>query len=181
MSKKSLKTFLESVPVVTRIPMKPNMFTFGHLNNCEYFRFQESAMHNYHSAMCAEINAIDPERVLGFDDAAFINGTGHGPIIAETHCKFKFAVTFPDVLLVGSTVTSLAADRFVMQHTCWSLRHERVVSTGAGIIVTVDYSKEGKKCDIHPALPKGIESLEKRDSGGALEEFQVFLKLARFE
>eukprot|EP00613_Pedinella_sp_CCMP2098_P005655 CAMPEP_0171594260 /NCGR_PEP_ID=MMETSP0990-20121206/591_1 /TAXON_ID=483369 /ORGANISM="non described non described, Strain CCMP2098" /LENGTH=182 /DNA_ID=CAMNT_0012154931 /DNA_START=9 /DNA_END=557 /DNA_ORIENTATION=- len=182
MSRLNLKKFLESVPVVAKVPMRwGDMDAFQHLNNCEYFRFQEAARLKYFEAMCIEIKSIYPTNELNFDEATFMNATGFGPILANTTCRFKFPVSFPDVLLVGSSATKLEADRFTLIHTAWSLKHERVVSEGSGIVVTVDYSKEGKKCNLHPAMIKGIDALQKKHCVGLVGEFEGITATQRFE
>jgi acyl-CoA thioester hydrolase len=157
------------------------MDAFKHLNNCEYFRYQEIARLKYFTTLCTEIKTIDPNNGLGFDEEAFLNATGFGPILSTTECRFKFPVSFPDVLLIGATCSDLEEDRFLLKHTAWSLRHGRIVSEGSGAIVTVDYANGGRKCAIHPALNEGIKSLQMQNSARFFDEFQDTIAAKGFD
>ena len=63
--------------------------------------------------------------------------SGIGPILAHTELSYKFPVTYPDKLLVGASVDPATFDssigkRMIMKHDIFSLRHNRVVSSGTG-------------------------------------------------
>ena len=99
-----------------------------HVNNTVYFRYFESA------------------RIAYFERIAFGLDFPHsiGPILAHAQCRFRFPLTYPDTVSVGTGVTGLGEDRFVMRCTVISHRHGKVAAQGDGLIVSYDYRKQQK-------------------------------------
>jgi Predicted thioesterase len=99
-----------------------------HVNNTVYFRYFESA------------------RIAYFERIAFGLDFPHsiGPILAHAQCRFRFPLTYPDTVSVGTGVTGLGEDRFVMRFTVISHRHGKVAAQGDGLIVSYDYRKQQK-------------------------------------
>ncbi len=126
------------------------MDAFGHVNNTVYLRYFESARIAYFEAL---------------EMMETMAATGMGPILAETSCRFKLPLTYPDTLAVGARVAELAADRFLMHYRVVSHRHGRVAAEGDGRIVYYDYKAKTKV-----ALPATIVARIRELEGAALVE-----------
>ncbi len=142
---------LADYPTVIEIPVAwGEMDAFGHVNNVVYLRYFESARIAYFEA-------------LGTRET--MAATGIGPILAETRCRFKVPLTYPDTVKVGARVAELAADRFLMHYRVVSHRHGRVAAEGDGRIVSYDYKAKTKT-----ALPEAIVARIRDLEGAALVE-----------
>lgn len=125
-----MEALLQDYPVTIDIPVAwGEMDAFQHLNNVVYFRYFESVRIAYFGAI--EIMAV-------------MEATGVGPILAETRCRFRIPLTFPDTVSVGARVSALAPEGFMMQYAVVSQRHEKIAAEGDGRIVTIDYAGGGK-------------------------------------
>lgn len=118
---------LKACPVVIEIPVAwGEMDAFQHLNNAVYFRYFESG------------------RVAYFEKIAYMHHwkeTGQGPILASTQCKFKYPVTYPDMIALGVKVSNVAQDRFIMEYEAFSRAGQRIAAQGQGVVVSYDYNK----------------------------------------
>ncbi len=131
---------LADYPVVIEFPIHwGEMDAFNHVNNVVYFRYFESGRIAYFADL---------------DVASFATTEGVGPILASIDCKFKFPLTFPDTVAVGTKVIEVGEDRFTMRHRVVSRRHNRVAAEGDGVVVTFDYAA-GRKAPI-PALVRAV-------------------------
>ena len=137
---------LDGYPVVIEIPIAwGEMDSFQHVNNIIYFRYFESARIRY-------------SETIGLH--AMKDGTGIGPILGSTSCRYKLPLTYPDTVSVGAKITSLEEDRFSMHYVVVSHRHQRVAAEGDGVVVMYDY-REGKKTAVPEEIRKRIRDLEK--------------------
>jgi len=121
-----------------------DMDAFGHVNNTMYFRYFERA------------------RIAFFRNLGWIvddRNKGVGPILASTRCRFRHALTYPDRILVGTGVSDLEPDRFLMSYGIYSLAQERMAAEGDGFIVSYDYTRAGK-ADIPGAVHVQLEACE---------------------
>ena len=101
------------------------MDAFNHVNNTVYFRYFENA------------------RIKHFEDLNFMEYMkrgGIGPILAETSCRFKAPVTYPDTVHVGLKVEELTANEFSQFYTVVSEKMNCVVAEGRGRVVCFDYA-----------------------------------------
>jgi acyl-CoA thioester hydrolase len=89
----------------------------------------------------------------------FKNNTGIGPILAQTSCRFKIPLAYPDYVKVGARVPSINSDRFEMEYKIVSKKHQSVAATGDGLIVCFNYS-ENKKVPLPDDLIKKIREIE---------------------
>ncbi len=122
------------------------MDAFGHVNNVVYFRYFESA------------------RIACFEALEYIDlmrQTGVGPILAETGCRFRLPLEYPDTVVAGARVSEIGADRFLMSYLVVSRRHGRVAAEGFGRIVSYDYENKCKA----PLQPELLERLARLQSG----------------
>ena len=140
-----MEELLQDFPVTIRLPVAwGEMDAFQHVNNVVYFCYFESA------------------RIAYFDAIEIMNvmeTTGVGPILAETRCRYRIPLTFPDTVTVGVRVSALAPQGFTMQYAVASRRHGKLAAEGDGRIVTIDYAGGGKT-DLPGVVRERILSLE---------------------
>ena len=140
-----MEALLSDYPVIIDIPVAwGEMDAFQHLNNVVYFRYFESARIAY-------FDAIDAMKVM--------ETTGVGPILAETRCRYRIPLTFPDTVSVGARVSALAPEGFMMQYAVASHRHSKLAAEGDGRIVSIDYAGGGK-VSLPDVLRERIAALE---------------------
>ena len=122
---KSLKDY----PVIVKIPIAwGDMDAFGHVNNIRYFKYFESA------------------RIKYFEDiglADIMHQSTIGPILASTSAKFIKPVVYPDIVSVGTRITSLEENKFSMDYLIESEKIG-VVAIGEAVIVIIDYKSSQK-------------------------------------
>jgi acyl-CoA thioester hydrolase len=135
----------DSAPVRIEVDVAwGDMDAFQHVNNVVYLRWFESARIEYF-------------RQIGFIE--HMERTGHGPILAETRCRFRFPVTFPDHIIATVSVRDVGEDRFVMDYRLYSTRHDRLVAEGDGRIVCYDFNG-GSAIALPDAVRAAMAALE---------------------
>lgn len=136
---------LADFPVVTSIDVAwGDLDAMGHVNNARFFRYFESARINYFAA-------------LGISDITVTPGAG--PILAETGCRFRRPLGFPDRIEVGARVSEIGEDRFRMSYRIVSTAQQDVVAEGFGVVVSYDYNL-ARKTALPRALREGILATE---------------------
>lgn len=116
-----------------------DMDAFQHVNNKVYFRYFEKI------------------RIQFFEDKGLLDLVKDqqlGPILASTQCRFKFPLSYPDKILIGTGISDLHNDRFLMDYAVYSLGHQKMAAVGDGMIVCYDYGK-GEKA----VIPEGIYTM----------------------
>jgi acyl-CoA thioester hydrolase len=106
-----------------------SMDAFQHVNNTVYFRYFEDVRLRYFGE-------------VGI--SSYMEEHGIGPILASTDCRFLFPLTYPDTVSVGTRVSAIGDDRFVMEYVVWSETHECMAAKGSGLIVSFDYAQKKK-------------------------------------
>ena len=140
-----MEELLADYPVTIEVPVAwGEMDAFQHLNNVVYFRYFESARIAYFGAI--EVLSVMEE-------------TGVGPILAETRCRYRIPLTYPDTVKVGARVSELAPQGFLMQYAVASRRHGKIAAEGDGRIVTIDYAGGGK-APVPAIVRERIQALE---------------------
>ncbi len=140
-----MEELLKGYPVVIEIPIAwGEMDSFQHVNNIVYFRYFESIRMAYFGKL---------------DVWTFMEETGIGPILSSTKCRFRFPLTYPDMISGGGRVTRLEAGRYVMEYKLISHEHRKVAAEGEGLIVSYDY-REKRKAPLPEELKRRIQSLE---------------------
>ena len=118
-----------------------DMDAFAHVNNTVYFRLFESARMAY-------LARID------FSGAA---GTA-GPILAETRCRFRRPITYPETVRVGARVSEVGEDRFLMQYRI-ETSEGALAAEGEGLVVAFDYTTNDK-IPVPAAVRAAIRALD---------------------
>ena len=148
-----IRELLKDYPVVVSIPVAwGEMDSLQHVNNIIYFRYIEIARLAYF------------EKVNFMDVAP---GEGIGPILAETACKFRKPLTYPDLVWVGVRTVSLEADRFTMSFCLVSQKLGRIAAEGGGVIVSYDYRAK-RKAALPEHIRRNIEAIEGKKFPGSV-------------
>lgn len=138
-------SLLDDYPVTVAIPVAwGEMDAFQHVNNVAYFRYFETARIAYFKA-------------LGLLET--MKADGIGPILAETRCRYRIPLTYPDTVTVGARVSALGADRFLMDYRAVSANHGKIAAEGDGALVSFDFAA-GRKVPMPGDLVGRIRSLE---------------------
>ena len=118
------------------------MDALGHVNNTVYFRWAEDG------------------RIAHFESLGLLNTPGQssvGPILASIDTRFRVPLAYPDEVLIGSRLSDLQADRFVVHHQVFSQHHQRIAAEGQGLIVCFDYLKQ-RKAQVPTPVREAIEA-----------------------
>src|SRR5438876_6410458 len=100
--KAAIQKLLAGFPVIVELPVVwGEMDSYRHVNNVVYFRYFESARLEYFR----RLNWFEFERE-----------TGIGPILAVTQARFRKPSTYPDTISVTARVSSVAEERFTIEH-----------------------------------------------------------------
>lgn len=144
-----MEKLLEGYPVIIEIPVAwGEMDSLQHVNNIAYFRYFESARMAY---------------FYEIDIWSYMDETGIGPILASTECKFRIPLSYPDTVSVGTRITNVDEERFVMKYVVVSHQHQRIAAEGEGVIVSYDYRGK-KKAPLPEEIKTRIEALENSSS-----------------
>ena len=120
------------------------MDAFNHINNAVYFRYFENVRLEYFQ----KINLF-----------SIMQQTGIGPVLASTQCRFRIPLEYPDKITIGTKVSEMGDDYFVMKYGIYSHKINKVVAEGEGKIVS--FSFQEKKKIFHPSeLKNNIFVLE---------------------
>ena len=107
-----------------------DMDSMGHVNNVNFFVYFEQA------------------RCQAFDDVGLKIGSQHdmveGPILAQTQCRYRGPVEFPDTVTVGSLSEQTSDSTWTQKYAVVAHSTGRVVAEGDAEMVWFDY-KEGKR------------------------------------
>lgn len=136
---------LDAFPVRFEAPVRwGEMDAYGHVNNTVYFRYFEDARIQYFEA-------------VGLHEIK--DATNIAAILGSTECRYRVPLTFPDKIVVGARTTELGSDRFTMEYSVYSEKHQKIAATGSGLLVAFDYANQ-RKADMPEALIRSIEALE---------------------
>lgn len=140
-----MSNLLEGYPVVTEIPVAwGEMDALNHVNNVVYFRYFETARLEYFAG-------------IGLMEE--MQATQIGPVLSETSSRYRRPVTYPDTLLVGSRVSMLDDDSFVMEYKIVSKQQGAVTTMGTAKVVMFNFAGK-KRASLNPSLVEKIVSLQ---------------------
>ncbi len=116
-------------PCDVKLPLQwGEMDAFGHINNIQYFRYFETARIAYFRSIDFATDAVTAAGTVG-------------PILADTSCRFRFPLQFPDNIEALARVSTLAESEFEMEYVVWSETKQDVAAVGTGRIVCFDYDR----------------------------------------
>jgi len=127
----ALRELRQGFPVVVEIPVAwGEMDAYGHVNNIVFFRYFETARIAYFQETAVTPGRWDQEKV--------------GRILAQTSCRFRVPLVYPDTVHVGARISQLGSDRFIMRYRVVSEALEKVVADGEALVVAFDYANNCK-------------------------------------
>lgn len=137
-------------PVTVSVPVIwGDMDAFAHVNNTVYFRYFENV------------------RLAYLEQTGYMKSmetTGLGIILADTQCRFRLPLTYPDAVVIGTRLKTLDRDRFTMEYAVFSERHQKLAATGDGNIVSFDY-RDNCKAPIPAEIRHRMIEMEPRFEG----------------
>ncbi|MFN7998244.1 MAG: thioesterase family protein [Bryobacteraceae bacterium] len=119
--------------------------SFNHVNNVAYLRWCETARIEYLRRI-GLFTELPPQ--------------GLGPILASVTCHYRRPLKYPDIVAVGTRVTSIGNSSFRMEHRIVSRALAEIVAEADSAMVTVDYST-GKPQRVPDPVREAIAQLEK--------------------
>ncbi len=120
-----LNTFKEKYPFIIQDKVQwGDMDAFAHVNNTVYFRYFERVRFSFFD----EYGLMDEKET-----------TGVGPVLASTRCRYKVALEYPDTIFLGTSITGLEHDRFLMHYAIFSEELNTVAAEGDGFIIYYNY------------------------------------------
>lgn len=135
---------LDDFNITVDIPIAwGDMDSLKHVNNTKFFKYFETARINY------------------FEQAGFIETIEKdsiGPILSTTSCKFIKPLFYPDIVTVGTRVTSIEQDNFMMGHIIVSKSHG-IAALGEDKLVVYDY-KSSKKTNLPDIVRNKIREID---------------------
>lgn len=132
-----MEDFLAKHSISTKIQIAwGEMDALQHVNNSVYFRYFETARLDFFN----QINLL-----------ADLKTTGVGPVLSETNARFKRPLTFPDTIIIGTKISDITEDRFVMHYTVFSQSQQSVTTHGWAKVVMFNF-KTGQKAKLTPEL-----------------------------
>jgi acyl-CoA thioester hydrolase len=125
-----LEKFNAQYKVQIQLPIQwGDMDAFNHVNNVMYFRYFESA------------------RIAYFEKLGLMNQNSDShvaPILAETKCRYKLPLNYPDDILVGTRITENHSHGFLMEYAIYSKQLKKITTIGSGRIVMLNYDTHDK-------------------------------------
>ena len=140
-----LEKFNNNYPVQVEIIVQwGDMDAFNHVNNAMYFKYFETARIAYFEKL----------GVMGDDLEDNV-----APILAETNCRYKLPLNYPDSIMVGAKIIENHSHGFMMEYAVYSHQHKKISSIGTGRIVMLNYATH-EKVKVDNALLEKIEKIE---------------------
>jgi len=106
-----------------------DMDSMRHVNNTKYFYYCETARLDF-------FHELDEK--FGASEAQILKG---GIALAETGCRFKVSLTFPDTLLIGSAIESIEDTQFKIIHHIYSEKLDCIAAEANARMVMFDRNK----------------------------------------
>jgi acyl-CoA thioester hydrolase len=143
-----METLLKDYPAHIKIPVQwGDMDAAQHVNNIIYLRWFETARIQYFDQIGELIDANGKD-VMNL-------------ILAETYCRYRIPVTFPDNVIIAARVLpeSIYEFGFKMEHIIISERNHYITTEGWTRIVWYDYD-ETRKAPLPERVKAKILALE---------------------
>jgi len=121
-----------------------DMDSMQHLNNTKYFYFCETARLEFLIDLLGDLKTSADENLL------------NRIALAETACRFKVPVTYPDDLLIASEVASIDDTEFHLKHIIYSTKLDLVAAQASARMVSFDH-KLGKRVSLPTEVVAALE------------------------
>ena len=140
-----LEKFNNNYPVHVELTVQwGDMDAFNHVNNVMYFKYFETA------------------RIAYFEKVGVMGASleqNVAPILAETTCRYKLPLNYPDTITVGAKIIENHSHGFMMEYAVYSHQHKMISSIGTGRIVMLNYATH-EKIRVDSGLLSKIEKIE---------------------
>lgn len=122
-----------------------DMDAMQHVNNVRYFYYAESAR----LQLLAELLPAFGDGSLAEANEAYT--------LAETRCRYKVSLTWPDTLVIASAVESVDETSFIVRHLIHSNKMELIAAELSARLVRYDFARNCRS-----SIPPGeLQLLEK--------------------
>lgn len=146
----TFEEFKNSFPIVLPVTVAwGEMDAFQHLNNVVYLRYFESARITYMQKVGLNLDVTKAN-----EDKDII-----GPILADSYCRYRRPVTFPDTLYIGCRIAELHEFGFTMEYQAFSEQQQAITTIGHGRIIMLNYVT-GEKSSLSKKLLKKFKDLQ---------------------
>ncbi len=146
----TFEEFQNEFPVVVPINVAwGEMDAFQHVNNVVYLRYFETARIAYMHAIGLN---TDLSKAKDSDNPI-------GPILADSYCRFRRPVTFPDTLHIGCRISELQEHGFVMEYQAFSEQQQTIATIGNSRIIMLNYFT-GVKSKLPSSMLNKIKELQ---------------------
>lgn len=141
-----LETLIQNYSAEFALPVQwGDMDSFNHVNNVIYFRYFESA------------------RLALFEKTSMMTRMKEvniGPILAETQCQYRLAVTYPDHLRVFTKVKDITEFGFTQEYAIYSHALDAITTRATSRVTMVDYNT-GEKAVLDGNLLEELKQLQR--------------------
>ena len=136
---------LGSYGVQIELPIQwGDMDAFAHVNNVHYFRFFESARIAYFMRIGLSTSLADMQVA---------------PILAETSCKYRFPLKFPDTVTAAARTLTYTDTELHMEYLLWSRAKDNAAAVGTGRVVCFDFTA-GSRARFPDNVLNAVRSLD---------------------
>ncbi|NVJ67647.1 MAG: acyl-CoA thioesterase [Gammaproteobacteria bacterium] len=138
----TFEQFQKDFPVIVPISVAwGEMDAFQHVNNVVYLRYFETARIAYMEQIGMNTDLSKAKQ----------GSNPIGPILADSYCRYRRPVTYPDTLHIGCRISELQEFGFVMEYQAFSEQQQTIATIGHSRIVMIDYFTGQKS-----ALPRDL-------------------------
>jgi acyl-CoA thioester hydrolase len=135
---------LDAYPHVLEIPTRwKDNDVYGHVNNVEYYSYFDTVINRW----------LITEGGLDIHEGGVIG------LCVESHCEFRAALSFPDVVRAGLRVAHLGRSSVRYEIGLFRAEDAAVAAEGWFVHVFVDRG-DRRPCDIPDSLRAALERLE---------------------
>ncbi len=121
---------LSDYPIVhTQTVVWGDMDSMNHVNNTKYFRYCETARIEFIRLLFPNFGADPSSEMVS------------GLALAETSCRFKVSVSYPDTLLIGTAVSEIETNEFWVEHAIFSEKMNLIAAQAKARMVHYDFKK----------------------------------------
>jgi len=121
-----------------------DMDAMRHVNNTRYFYYAESARLDFLINAFPSLSGPEPERMK------------QGLALAYTDCEFKVSLTYPDSVVIGTTVTDVKDTEFLLRQPIYSTKLNCIAAESTSRMVHYDFEK-GKRQTFNDEMLEVLE------------------------
>ncbi|GAA5193201.1 thioesterase family protein [Ferrimonas gelatinilytica] len=146
----AMTRFLNDYPVtMTQNVQWGDMDALGHVNNTVYYRYFENIRIDFFQRL--DMFELMEEQQLA-------------PVLSESQCRFRRPVFFPDTLLLGTRISTLADDRLTMEYGIFSHSQQALVTQGRATVVCIN-TETNRPTPLPPMLKAALADSQPEEAG----------------